>query len=239
MADSEGVVVTIDGPAGSGKGTVGQKLALRLGWNFLDSGALYRTCACIVSENSLPVSQIESIVEYLQAIDFRSVASPFGGEASVFLGGLEISERIRTPQCGRLASQLAVHPEIRQVLLSIQRNYNRSPGLVADGRDMGTVVFPDAAFKVFLTANLRSRAQRKYNQLKNQGIQVNYDNIYNEIRSRDERDSTRSHAPLTTPEGALTLDTSSMDADEALMSVLDGLNTILEISGETQYGNTL
>ncbi len=223
-------VVTLDGPAGSGKGTVGQRLAVRLGWRFLDSGALYRSCAFIAVQNNLTAAETDRLLEHLNTMVFESIPNKDGGEARVLVNGEDISESIRTAACGRMASQLATSKDLRHALLDIQRSYCQAPGLIADGRDMGSIVFPDALLKVFLTASLQIRSQRKFKQLKEKDLSLRYDKIYKEIENRDRRDSTRSHAPLITPEGALVVDTSTLSVDEVLQLVLghiqSKLNTI-------------
>lgn len=226
MADR---IVTIDGPAGSGKGTVGQLLATRLGWRFLDSGALYRACAYFARREGVPLTDSATLVGLLTGIEFESVPAQAGEEARVLLNGEDISSHIRTSECGSRASQLAADGSIRKSLLDIQRNYYRPPGLVADGRDMGSVVFPNAPLKVFLTASLEVRADRKFKQLKGKELFLKYDKIYRDIEKRDLRDSTRSHAPLATPRGALVVDTSSLNVDEVLHWVLEGVRKYLNI----------
>ncbi len=214
-------VVTIDGPAGSGKGTVGQQLAIRLGWHFLDSGALYRACAYVAVQNGITAEIIDALLDHLEQVKFETIPVSQGGEARVLLNGEDISAAVRTAECGQMASKLAVNQNLRRALLNLQRKYCRPPGLVADGRDMGSVVFPTAMLKVYLTASLKIRSQRKFKQLKEKEISLKYDKIYKEIENRDLRDSTRSHAPLTTPEGALVVDTSSLSVDDVVQLVLD------------------
>ena len=219
-------IVTIDGPAGSGKGTVGQQLAVRLGWRFLDSGALYRACAYLAVQHQLDPEEPQALIKWLEHFEFESIPSDSNQEAQVWLNGEEISVAIRTADCGQMASKLAVNPAIRHALLAIQREYYRPPGLIADGRDMGSVIFPDAVLKVYLTASLEVRAKRKLKQLKEKDISLKYDNIYREIEKRDLRDSTRSHAPLATPEGALVVDTSLLDVEQVTKVVLEGIYSI-------------
>lgn len=214
MPETPSRVVTIDGPAGSGKSTVGQRLSLKLGWKFLDSGALYRCSAYIASIKNIPASDPRLMIDHLQEINFRSIPSEDGREAKIILNGEDVSSKIRVPLCANLASELAASPEIRKYLLKVQRNYCSSEGLVADGRDMGSVVYPDAVLKIYLTASLRVRAKRKYNQLHEQGINAKFQKIYNDIKKRDHRDSSRSCAPLTIPDGAFVLDTSCLSFDE-------------------------
>ncbi len=227
-------VVTIDGPVGSGKGTVGQKLALNLGWKFLDSGALYRVCALVAAENSLDGGRSIEILEIVGNSDFRSEPRADGEEALVFLNDVDVSERIRTPSIAQLASELAANKSIRTGLMPIQKDYLQDSGLIADGRDMGTVVFPDALLKVYLDGSLDARAKRKYIQLKNKGICVNFDSLYKEIEQRDARDSSRIHAPLAKPEGALVIDTSNLLPDEVVIRILNELNTVCRIEFESK-----
>ncbi|MDE0308250.1 MAG: (d)CMP kinase [Acidiferrobacterales bacterium] len=221
-------VVTIDGPVGSGKGTVGQKLALKLGWKFLDSGALYRTCALVATDNSLDGGNPSEILEIVRSSDFRCEPRPNGEEALVFIGGMDVSERIRTPAIAQFASELAANSSIRSGLLPIQKDYLQESGLIADGRDMGTVVFPDALLKVYLDASREARVKRKCIQLKKKGICVNFEPLYEEIEQRDTRDSNRTHAPLVIPEGALVIDTSNLLPDEVVVRIVDKLNTMPE-----------
>ena len=220
-------VVTIDGPAGSGKGTLAQKLALHLKWNFLDSGALYRAAAHLVTENHVCKSNIDEVTKLLRGIEFLSVPARTGPESEITVGGIDVSRQIRTPECAQLASELAAVAQVRETLLNVQREYNRHPGLVADGRDMGSVVFPEAIFKVFLTATLECRAKRKHIQLQQQGIYVNFDMVYHNLASRDKRDTRRSHAPLVIPNGAKEIDSSSLSVDGVLSCVLSHLMPVL------------
>lgn len=222
-------IVTIDGPAGSGKGTIGQRLALHLGWRFLDSGALYRACAYLVGRKGASLADSATVVKHLKNIEFETIPTEQGEEATVFLNGEDVGANIRTSECGQMASKLAADGQVRKSLLNIQRNCYQPPGLVADGRDMGSVVFPDALLKVFLTASLEVRAERKFKQLKAKDIFVKYDKIYSEIENRDFRDSTRSHAPLATPHEALVVDTSSLNVDDVLHLVLEGVRKNLKI----------
>ena len=221
-------VITIDGPVGSGKGTVGQSLALKLGWDYLDSGALYRVCALVAKEHELSDAEPRKIVQVVKGGDFRSFPRTDGDDADVVVHGEDVSERIRTPEISQLASKLAAHGEIRTGLMTLQRNYPCTPGLVADGRDMGTVVFPNAVLKVFLDASASARAHRKYRQLKNKGFCVNFNSLCDEIRQRDARDSERAHAPLTKPEGALVIDSSSLRPGEVVEQIFSELNLVMQ-----------
>ena len=208
-------VVTIDGPSGSGKGTIARLLAARLGWHCLDSGALYRLVGLAAEGAGVPFDDpaaLEAVARGLQA--------EFVGER-VLLGGLDVSLAIRTEQAGNLASKVAAVPAVRAALLDWQRAYARPPGLVADGRDMGTVVFPDAPVKVFLTADAEERARRRHKQLLEKGISANFAHLVAEIRERDERDRTRAVAPLKAPAEALEIESTALPIAEVLDRVLE------------------
>lgn len=206
-------VLTIDGPSGAGKGTVSRILASRLGWHYLDSGAIYRALAIAVSDRRLPLDDPAPIAR---------VAGEMGLEFQcnetlvVMLDGEDVTDRLPTEACGKTASVVAAYPAVRAALLEKQRAFRRSPGLVADGRDMGTVVFPEAEFKIFLTASLSARAERRYKQLKEKGLDVNLDKITSEVAERDRRDSERAAAPLAVATGALSIDSSAMTIDEVV-----------------------
>ena len=207
-------IVTIDGPSGSGKGTIAQLLARTLGWHFLDSGALYRLLGLAAERRGLASTQTAPLAALA-----RSLRVEFVGER-VFLDGEDVSGAIRTEQAGNAASKVAAVAEVRAALLEWQRACARDPGLVADGRDMGSVVFPDAPLKVFLTAEPEERARRRYKQLKEKGIDVNLADLVEEIRERDERDRNRPVAPLKPPDGALELDSTGLSVDEVFDRVL-------------------
>jgi cytidylate kinase len=207
-------IVTIDGPSGSGKGTIAQLLARTLGWHFLDSGALYRLLGLAAQRRGLAPTQTAPLAALA-----RSLQVEFVGER-VFLDGEDVSDAIRTEQAGNAASKVAAVAEVRAALLEWQRACARDPGLVADGRDMGSVVFPDAPLKVFLTANPQERARRRYKQLKEKGIDVSLADLVKEIRERDERDRNRPVAPLKPPVGALELDSTGLSVDEVFDRVL-------------------
>jgi len=234
-ADGKLKIVTIDGPAGSGKSTIGQRLAMHLNWDFLDSGALYRCCAYIAEQKSLTDFEQNSILEHFNGMKFHSIPSSEGQDTTIFLNGEDVSSKIRTPSCAQLASKLAVIPELRKRLISIQRDFYTGQGLVADGRDMGSVIFPEAMLKVYLTASLQARAQRKHKQFNEQGVNANYQRIYNDIKDRDIRDSTRKLAPLRTPESAMIVDTSELSAQEVLNCIVSEVNKhICLIRGQTR-----
>ena len=201
-------VLTLDGPSGSGKGTVGLILAARLGWHFLDSGALYRVLG-VAAERAGRAIEDESGMAGLAAamkLDFL----PEEGGVRVILDGEDVGGALRTEAAGHRASVLAAQPAVRAALLAKQRAFRQAPGLVADGRDMGTTVFPDALLKVFLTATPEARAERRYKQLKDKGFDVNLPRLLDEIRERDARDAGRSASPLRPAEDAYSLDTTSL-----------------------------
>jgi CMP/dCMP kinase len=207
-------VITIDGPSGSGKGTISRILAGRLGWHLLDSGALYRVLGLAVLRRGLTgaAKELPVLAEDLDVT--------FDGDR-IFLDGAEVTEGIRTEAVGGMASQVAVVPKVRAALLVRQRGFARPPGLVADGRDMGTVVFPAAQVKVFLTASPEERARRRYNQLKEKGLDVNLSTLAGEIRERDERDRSRSVAPLKAAAAALEVESTGLSVEEVLGQVLE------------------
>ncbi len=204
-------VLALDGPSGSGKGTVGQLLAQRLGWHFLDSGALYRALAVAADASSVDLGDRPRLAQLAVDMDIRFVPRGGGDVVDVLLNGQEIGDRLRTEESGRRASILAAIPEVRRALLQKQHSFRQMPGLVADGRDMGSTVFPDAILKVFLTASAEVRAERRYKQLKDKGFDVNLRRLLDEIRERDARDAGREASPLKPAVDACILDTSQLD----------------------------
>ncbi|MCP4127853.1 MAG: (d)CMP kinase [Gammaproteobacteria bacterium] len=212
-------VITIDGPSGSGKGTIASLLAERLGWEVLDSGALYRLVGYAAEKSGIGFDQVDNLCEIA-----RNLNVTFKGD-QVLLDGEEVSRFIRTEMAGNAASKVAAVPEVRAALLEWQRSFAREPGLVADGRDMGSVVFPDAGVKVFLTASAEERANRRYNQLKEKGIGVSLRDLVRDIRERDERDQNRDVAPLIAPVAALEVESTSLSIDEVLEQVLGEVRT--------------
>lgn len=210
-------VLTLDGPGGAGKGTVSRAVAERLGWHYLDSGAIYRALAVAVMDRGVSPDDAERIVGIAQAMDlaFQADETP-----RVILDGQDISERIQTESCGNTASKIAALGPVRQALLEKQRSFRRLPGLVADGRDMGTVVFPDAPYKVFLTASAEERALRRYKQLKEKGNDVSLSALTKEIEERDRRDQERSVAPLRRAEDAVLVDSSRLSIEEVIAQCL-------------------
>lgn len=211
-------VLTIDGPSGSGKGTVSRRLARALGWHFLDSGAIYRALALAALDRGLPLDQelpISRLAETLSLV-FSAEDPP-----EVLLDGVNIVDRLMEETTGNAASKIAQHVLVRQALLARQRDFRQVPGLVADGRDMGSVVFPDAEYKVYLTASAAVRAGRRLKQLSEKGINVSIGGLTQEIEERDLRDQTRAVSPLVVPEGALVIDSSNLSIDAVVSTVLD------------------
>lgn len=211
--DENAPVVTLDGPSGAGKGTVSRALAERLGWHYLDSGAIYRALAIAVQESNLSLEDVEGIARLASTMDLRFDA---GRTFTVRLNGVDITDRIGSETCGNLASKIAALGPVRKALLQKQREFRRAPGLVADGRDMGTVVFPDAPYKIFLTASAEVRAQRRYKQLMEKGIDVNVADLTREIEERDRRDRERSEAPLKMADDAVLVDTSELSIEQVI-----------------------
>ncbi len=219
MTDKSVPVITIDGPGGSGKGTVGQCLAQELGWHFLDSGALYRILALAVQNQRVSLGQESALVTLAMDLDVSFKMDP-NREHHVLLDGAEVDEELRTEACGAVASQIAVLPGVRAALLGRQRAFRRPPGLVADGRDMGSVVFPDARVKIFLTASAEERGKRRYNQLKQKGLGANLPKLIMDIEDRDRRDAEREIAPLKPAPDAMVLDTTRLGVQEVLGEVM-------------------
>lgn len=211
-------VIAVDGPSGSGKGTLCQKLADQLGWKILDSGALYRLVGYISDKKG--ITDPAGIADQALQLDIEFVTDPLTGELRSILEGQDVTRDIRTESCGGLASRVAAIPEVRAALLERQKAFCEMPGLIADGRDMGTVVFPSATLKIFLNADAEERANRRYNQLKEKGFDASLAKILDEIQERDSRDSQRSSSPLVIAEDALVIDSSAMSIDEVFNTVL-------------------
>jgi len=221
MSDVETPVITIDGPSGSGKGTAARRIADQLGFRFLDSGALYRVVALASLRHGLASSHSDALARLARDINVR-----FAGDASregvqVLLDEVDVSFDLRLEDVGERASKIAAHPAVREALLDRQRRWRYPPGLVADGRDMGTVVFPDAMLKIFLTASAGVRAERRYKQLIEKGISANIDDLLADIVKRDERDANRETAPLIAARDAVVLDSTSLSIDQVVTKVLD------------------
>jgi cytidylate kinase len=212
-------VITIDGPSGSGKGTISRAVAKRLGWALLDSGALYRLVALAARRASVGLDEAKALGHLAEGFNIR-FGSTQSGEEAVWLDGEEVTRAIRTEEAGNDASKVAALGPVRAALLERQRRFAVPPGLVADGRDMGTVVFPGARVKIFLTASPAERALRRYKQLKEKGVTANLAALSLEIAERDERDSTRSASPLVASADATMLDTTGMSVDDVVERVL-------------------
>ena len=223
-------VLALDGPSGSGKGTVGQLCAGALGWHYLDSGAVYRALAFQVQKYNINISEIEKILHKARNMKFECRPTP-PDPAEVWVDGQHVSDQLRSEETGRLASKLAIIPEVRSTLLDLQRAARTLPGLVADGRDMGTVVFPDAVLKIFLTASAEERAKRRYNQLKLKGFDVSLAALFQAIQERDTRDSERSASPLAAADDAVVIDSSDLGIEEVVTRILDFVNNRLAVEG--------
>ena len=219
-------VITIDGPSGAGKGTAARLVAEQLGWHLLDSGAIYRVLAVATQRHQLSIDEEEPLIPIAAHLDVQFEITG-DGEGKVILEGEDVSHSIRTEDVGAIASKIAAFPRVREALLRRQRAFKVAPGLVADGRDMGTVVFIDAPVKVFLTASAEERAQRRFNQLKEKGFDVKIGRLLDDIRQRDERDQTRTVAPLIPAEGALLVDSTDLSIDEVVAEILTFANGML------------
>ena len=216
-AQATAPVLTIDGPGGSGKGTISAQLAQLLGWHYLDSGALYRLLGIAAQRAGVATDDASGLLTLLEGINIRFDAA----DGSVWLGEDEVSTELRQEAAGALASEVAVVPAVRAALLARQHQFRRPPGLVADGRDMGTVVFPDALLKVFLTASPEERANRRYKQLIAKGIDVNLSALFLDIKTRDERDSNRAASPLKPADDAIVVDTTDLSIEQVVATVLE------------------
>ena len=210
-------VLTLDGPSGVGKGTVCLLVAKNLGWHILDSGSLYRLLALSAGDD-VDLTNASQLAELARDMQIEYVTS--GDVLGIYLRGENVSEAIRTEATGVLASKVAAIPEVRQALLDKQKAFAKAPGLVADGRDMGTTIFPNAELKIFLTASAEERAKRRYKQLKDKGVSANLSQLTVELKERDERDSTRSASPLLAADDAITIDTSDLSIDEVCNQVM-------------------
>ncbi|WP_339772740.1 (d)CMP kinase [uncultured Paraglaciecola sp.] len=220
-------VITVDGPSGAGKGTVSTLLANRLGWHFLDSGAIYRVLAIASIHHQIDPSDEAGLLPLASGLDVNFEPAEFG--CKVILEGEDVSDAIRTEEVGAVASKVASLPTIREALLRRQRAFKASPGLVADGRDMGTIVFPEAEVKIFLTASAQERASRRFKQLKEAGHDVSISRLLADIEARDDRDSNRSVAPLVPAKDALVIDSTELNIEQVLEKINEFANLKIAI----------
>lgn len=219
-------VITIDGPSGSGKGTVAKILSQKLGWNLLDSGALYRLVAFGALKHGIALDDEPALSEFALKLDVKFVLQE-GSELLIpVFEGEDVAKQIRTEECGAAASRVAALNPVRDALLDRQRAFATDAGLIADGRDMGTVVFPDAPVKIYLNASAEERAERRYNQLKLSGESVSIAAILNEIRTRDERDMNREVAPLKPADDAIEIDSTSLTIDQVVARISEALSNV-------------
>jgi len=213
-------VLTIDGPSGVGKGTVANIMAHELKWNLLDSGAIYRAFALAAFKQNIQIDNTDELLKLASNLDLRFESDPSNNKLSIYLDNIEVSAELRTEKTAELASKFAMIGSLRESLLIRQQKFKQPPGLVADGRDMGTVVFESAPFKVFLTANVEERAQRRLKQLHDNGITGILSQTLEEVQKRDERDASRKHSPLIASKDALVIDTSNLTINEVVAKVM-------------------
>jgi len=222
-------VIAIDGPSGTGKGTVARLLAEKMGWHLLDSGALYRLLAIAAQDHGIDLADEAKLRALAPAMNIRFEHAADGGERIV-LDGREVTDRVRAEITGADASQLAVLPGVRQALIQRQRDFRQTPGLVADGRDMGTAIFPDAEVKIFLTASAQTRAERRHKQLNGKENGASLSALFREISARDERDSSRQASPLRSADDAVVIDTTNLDIAAVMDRVLEEVRKKLPVS---------
>lgn len=220
LPQEQAYVVTIDGPGGSGKGTISRLLARALDWHLLESGALYRLLALCAQKHQVAMDDIAALTALAETLNVQFISDSLGNMTRFILEGVDVTLEALHESCGDAASKISVYLSVRQALLAKQRSFRQMPGLVAEGRDMGTVIFPDAILKIFLSASIKERAQRRYNQLKEQEIHVSLDTLQNEIAARDERDSQRVVSPLKPASDAISLDTTGMSIQAVLSHIL-------------------
>jgi cytidylate kinase len=213
-------VLTIDGPSGSGKGTISRHVAQALGWHYLDSGAIYRAVGLAAAWEQVDLGDPDAVAACAARADIHFETGVGSGEPRVIVNGKDATHQLRMETAGAAASAIAAMPPVRAALLELQRGFRRPPGLVADGRDMGTVIFPDAGIKVFLTASAEERAQRRYKQLKDKGVSVTLAGLLGEILARDARDASRAVAPLRPADDAVHIDTTGLGIDAVVTQVL-------------------
>ncbi|QGM80943.1 (d)CMP kinase [Otariodibacter oris] len=219
----ENIVITVDGPSGAGKGTLCHALASKLDFDFLDSGAIYRILALAAKQKSIELDDEVKLAELAKNLDVKFI--PHNNEINVILEGNSVGDQIRTAEAGQNASKVAIFPLVRDALLQRQRDFSSERGLVADGRDMGTVVFPTARIKFFLDASAEERARRRVKQLQDKGFNANFDQILVEIKERDFRDRNRTIAPLIPAKDALVLDSTDLSIEEVIKQALEYIKT--------------
>lgn len=224
-------VITIDGASGTGKGVVSQLVAKRLGWNLLDSGSLYRVLALAAQKHGVALDNEAALKVLAEYLDVQFIATETSHPPYILLEGEDVTEVIRTEKMGNAASKIGAFPAVRLALLSRQRAFRELPGLVTDGRDMGTVVFPDADLKIFLLASPEERAKRRYNQLKEKGIHVNLGDLVEELKERDQRDRERVIAPLKPADDALCIDTDSLSIQQVVDRIMVEVEKSFSLNG--------
>ena len=223
-----GTIITVDGPSGAGKGTLCYALAEKLGYVLLDSGAIYRVTALAALQRKTDLTNESALAELARHLDIQFI--PQNGEVNILLAGMNVSHLIRTQEVANAASKVAVFPEVRLALLQLQQDFAKNDGLIADGRDMGTVVFPNAQVKLFLDASAEERAKRRYKQLQNKGINGNFEQILAEIKERDFRDRNREVAPLKPADDALLLDSTTLSIGEVIDQALAYIQEKVSVS---------
>lgn len=229
-------IITIDGPSGVGKGTIGRIIAQKLNFHFLDSGALYRVCAYACQKHQINPEDIYTVTDIAKnlKIEFK-VNHDALSEPAIIFEQEQVNQLIRTESCGALASKISAYPSVRQALINLQHNFVKTPGLIADGRDMGTIIFPKANKKFFLTASSQVRAERRQKQLQAQGFHANIDNLLKEIEDRDHRDQTRAISPLVPAKDAVIIDTSHLSIDEVVNLVLQNIGGSISSDIESKF----
>ncbi|KZN64913.1 cytidylate kinase [Pseudoalteromonas luteoviolacea CPMOR-1] len=213
-------VITVDGPSGSGKGTVCRLLAEKLNWDVLDSGAIYRVLSIAVLHHQIALDNEEALVPLAANLDVQFMIDSASKKSKIVLEGEDVTSTIRNEEVGATASKIAMLPRVREALLRRQRAFRTENGLIADGRDMGTIVFPSAELKIYLTASAEERAKRRFNELKEKGLDVTLQGLLEDIKARDERDMNRKVAPLVPADDAIHIDTTTLDADQVYQQVL-------------------
>jgi cytidylate kinase len=219
-------VITVDGASGTGKGVVTQLVARQLGWRLLDSGALYRVLALAAEKHGVALNNEPAVTVLAEHLDVQFIATDFGIPPLILLEGQDVTDTIRTEKVGNEASKIGALPAVRTALLSRQRAFREMPGLATDGRDMGSVVFPDADVKIFLSASPEERARRRYNQLKEKGINVNLFDLVEELRERDQRDRERAVAPLRPADDAICIDTDKLTIEQVVDRVMSEVRKV-------------